>query len=334
MIYNFIQYGLGDNNTFVQTILKESHGDTHGYPEMMTLLEAIKILVAHRGGELSEQLTDIRGISLDVIKTFTDRFTRLCQESLKGCYVRQYAGGRAPGFIDVYGLPQDILERKSNEDTYEEACLWTVRNMSSTGKSHPALVDHEQVLLCKVEVKTYEQIANEFTIKHLDVLQIDTEGDDCYIIDGVIEACKRGVTTLPSIISFETQGHANLKYEPGLEQDTVRKLQLKGYYLTRYGSQTFMVHETVCKPLKPWTDKWHYWGTYCIRCRDYRWSPGMPKEKLLPHHWVTFRKSMHHQHGLKTHFYCPRCWPRIEKRIHGENPEIAPQEEPSPSREA
>jgi len=308
MHFNFIQYGLGDNATFVQNIISDrgedgQHSEYSG--EIEKWIEAIKVLCASRRTPLSESLDEIAGISIDAVEVFTARLERKCAR-LPNCSVRQYAGGREPGEIEVFGLPANLLELPSKADTQRESHLWTLRNMSSTGRPHFE-VDEPQESLGKVKVVTYAELCHEFKIDSVDVLQIDTEGDDCLIIDGLIEAVNSGLTQWPGIISFETLGHADRKYGAGIEAATIAKLQAYKYFVIAHSQQTSLVHDSVIAPLRWWITATYPLDQWCVNCHKDRWHVYPPIEASFPANWVNTQDT-HWAFRPQQRFICLDCW--------------------------
>lgn len=178
--------------------------------------------------------------------------------------------------------------------------------MSSTGKPHYD-ADEKQESLGKVKVVTYAELCSEFKIDSVDILQIDTEGDDCLIIDGLIEAVNSELTSWPGIISFETLGHADKKYGAGIEAATIAKLQTYKYYVVAHSQQTSLVHHSVISPLRWWITATYPLDQWCVNCDKDRWHVYPPTEAPFPANWVNTQDT-YWKFNSRLRYMCLECW--------------------------
>ena len=102
---------------------------------------------------------------------------------------------------------------------------------------HTSLFPHIEEYIKEVEVDTlsFEYLFNEFAIKHIDVLQIDTEGYDANIIQ-MFPFNK----VMPAIIHFESKHIAKAELKKTLDI-----LLAKGYKIARDGEEdmTAVLHD-------------------------------------------------------------------------------------------
>lgn len=305
MHYNYVQFGLGDNNTFLEYLYGEKLVDELGYNpvssyEIPLLLEAIRVMKydKYRWQTSSDEIV---GISIDPIDLFVDRLRGKCPPR---SHLLLNAGGCKKEQVPIYALPENLLAKASTDD---EPQLWTQRNMSSTRKPH-ASCNAEQHHRNNVEVITFMEICSQFNLRTVDVVQIDTEGDDCQIIEGILDAVDAKKMDCPCVISFETLGHADVKYVEGTEARTIRKLQGYNYTVVDHSQQTTLVHESAISYLRWWIeDNFQSW---CGYCRQYRWVEWPLKEDPFPAHWWLWSSRKRKRFlCVECHQFCLEHWP-------------------------
>ena len=78
---------------------------------------------------------------------------------------------------------------------------------------------------------TFSELLASVNSSQCELLLIDAEGADVDILHSMIDACVKKICNWPSVIAFETHGHAGVQ----IEEDMVRKLQALNYLLVYAG---------------------------------------------------------------------------------------------------
>ncbi len=113
------------------------------------------------------------------------------------------------GSIDVYYVKPELIEQLGLP-------AWC-RGCNQVNQMHPLVVAElekkgvDPVTAFTVErapVFTFGGLVREYNIRAMEVLKIDTEGHDCTIMRGVLEACVASPTLFPRKIVFETNEHS------------------------------------------------------------------------------------------------------------------------------
>jgi FkbM family methyltransferase len=123
------------------------------------------------------------------------------------------------GKTDLYKLDKDyILSRKETGATYQE--LTGIASLDKEGSELGSdWVDKEHIVSERISTTTLEKIISKYNIRHLDLLQIDTEGYDGKIIKQVDLEILR-----PRVIQFEH------KFVPENERREAKELLLNAGY--------------------------------------------------------------------------------------------------------
>jgi FkbM family methyltransferase len=192
----------------------------------------IEIGTANFDSLIEKSSDTINGISIEPLKHLLDQLpNRLNVEKLN------VAISNKQGSIDIYYVAQETI------DQYD--LPWWFIGSSSVGKPHEFVIKvlNERNLpisdiVKKDTVKTVRlsTVIDEYRVKSLDMLKIDTEGHDIVILEDYLNECELNKYPLPKIIQFE---HNGLYPEEGYVKvkNTATKL---GYSISEYAADTVM----------------------------------------------------------------------------------------------
>jgi len=133
-----------------------------------------------------------------------------------------------------------VLEENIKKYNYPDF----LKGCNSIGKPHPVTkgfvfgihVPDNLIDSVEVEVKSVEQLFNEYDVESIKFLKIDTEGHDCIIMNSYYELCTKNNDLFAEKILFESNALAN-KNEVDL---IIEKFIKYGYELIATGENTIL----------------------------------------------------------------------------------------------
>lgn len=158
------------------------------------------------------------GLSIEPIKFYLDKLPNNPHVIKVNCAISD-----ADGITDIFWVdPEDI--KKYDLFSYLRGCN-SINHPHETTLNVLKSVNLESLLKRTTCVtSTWKTIVDRYDIKSVNLLKIDTEGHDCYIINNIIDDCG-GI--LPKKIIFE----ANILSDPILIDKTIDRLIENGYVL-------------------------------------------------------------------------------------------------------
>jgi len=158
------------------------------------------------------------GLSIEPIKFYLDKLPNNPHVIKVNCAVSDIDGTTDIFWVD----PKDI--EKHNLFSYLRGCN-SINHPHETTLSVLKSANLESLLQkTTCTLATWKTIVNTYDVKSVNLLKIDTEGHDCYIINNIIDDCG-GV--LPKKIIFES----NRLSDPTLINNTIIRLIENGYNL-------------------------------------------------------------------------------------------------------
>jgi FkbM family methyltransferase len=147
------------------------------------------------------------GISIEPIKYYLDKLPNKSNCIKINCAVSDHSG-----FINIYYITEDNINRFN--------LPWWLKGCNSVNKYHPTSekfvnercpgVDKSIVFTEeKVKVITFGQLVSEYNIETIDLFKVDTEGHDCFILNGYIDFCEKNSNLFANRIIFESNSLSN-----------------------------------------------------------------------------------------------------------------------------
>ena len=155
---------------------------------------------------LIEQADDsIIGLSIEPIKYYLDQLPEK-KNVAKG----NFAVSNYDGMIVMYNvIPEDIIK-------YE--LPWWVKGCNSVNDYHPTVynllkqlgyIPEKIIQKNLIKVKRFQSIVDEYGIKKINKLKIDTEGHDCIILQDYLSVCIRNPDLFADEVMFESNELSN-----------------------------------------------------------------------------------------------------------------------------
>lgn len=171
---------------------------------------------------LLQSTKNLIGLSIEPIKFYLDRLPKNDHVIKVNCAVSDRNGFTDvlwvdPLDIDYYGLP-----------IYLKGCNSIIKTHPTTDK---ILKENNLEFLLKrteCEMVTWDKLIQRYDIDSVDLLKIDTEGHDCFIINNILDSEKK---VLPKRLWFESNELSNSK----LIERTLERLYNNNYTLTEQG---------------------------------------------------------------------------------------------------
>jgi FkbM family methyltransferase len=195
----------------------------------------IEIGTANFDSLIEKSSDTVNGLSIEPLKHLLNQLpNKLNVEKLN------IAISNKQGTIDIYYVTQETI------DQYD--LPWWVIGSSSVGHPHEFVIKvlnernlpiSDIVKKDTVNTTRLSTIMDEYRIKSLDMLKVDTEGHDIVILEDYLQECEINKYPLPKIIQFE---HNGLYPEEDYIKVKNRAVKL-GYSISEYAADTVM-HRT------------------------------------------------------------------------------------------
>jgi hypothetical protein len=196
------------------------------------------------------------GITIDAVSKYLD--------NLQGkTNVKKICAAITPvesGYIDVYfinsnnyidtlefipenGIPIYLKGCNSvgKPHDFHTHCPQNLLTAQGFGKDYPKkmktynLIEMGMVTIESVKAITFAQLVKENEIRSVKKIKIDTEGQDCYLVNSILNFCEEENFNLPEIILFET----NLHNDTLLVDFTCQRLEKIGYNIEGWNGKFF-----------------------------------------------------------------------------------------------
>lgn len=218
------------------------------------LLDDFKSLMSKKSINLSSFLEGIFSEELrkdghyEFIEIGTSDFDTLiqnCSDTTKGISIEPigYYINRLPNKDNVIKVQAAMSDNEGYIDVYyiednkilENNLPWWVRGSNSVNKPHPFTIKcigedvyNKLVTIDKVPTITWSKLINDYNVKSIDYLKIDTEGYDHIILNAYLDMCEKNKNLLANKIKFECHKEvSNL-----VETEKVLK-RFEGYQIKR-----------------------------------------------------------------------------------------------------
>jgi len=229
MRYNFIEIGSCDFDTFLQKCSDEEMGITvepiRKYLDNLPIRENVKKVCAAVVPIVTE---DINVYFID-----SDDFDRDSDE--------YWPGKKFPGYLrgcNSVSKPHD----------YHVACpenLWVAQQH---GANYPNVMKTYNLLetgLVKVEkcsCITFEELVKENNVSFVNQIKLDTEGQDCVLLNSILDFYEKRTIQYPKIIQFES----NMHNEPDDVDRMCKRLTDLGYRIENWDGRNYPRHLHDC----------------------------------------------------------------------------------------
>jgi len=189
-------------------------------------LDFLEIGTSDFDTEIENASDDTVGISIEPIKYYLDKLP-----NKKNCIKLNCAVSNYSGTINIYYITEENIARFN--------LPWWLKGCNSVNKYHPTserfveercpFADKSVIFTEeKVRVLTFEELVNENGVESIDLLKVDTEGHDCFILNGYIDMCEKNNNLFANKIIFESNVLSN-------KEDVINilnRLRKNGYRLT------------------------------------------------------------------------------------------------------
>jgi FkbM family methyltransferase len=197
-------------------------------------------------GMISEELK--KDGHYDFVEIGTSDFDTLiqnCSDTTKGISIEPigYYINRLPDKDNVTKVQAAMSDVEGSIDVYyiedskilENNLPWWVRGSNSVNRPHPFTIKcigedvyNKLVTIDKVPTITWDRLVNDYNVKSIDYLKIDTEGYDHIILNAYLDICKENKNLLANKIKFECHKEvSNL-----IETEKLIK-RFEGYHIQR-----------------------------------------------------------------------------------------------------
>jgi FkbM family methyltransferase len=184
---------------------------------------------------LIEESDDLKnGISIEPIKFYIDRLP-----NKKNVKKIQAAMSNEEGSIDIYYIEEEKILKNN--------LPWWVRGSNSINKPHPFTIKEigkslydELVTIEKVPTITWNKLINDYKVKSIDFLKIDTEGYDHIILEEYLKECEKNPNLLANKIKFENHKEVS-------NQEEIEKIikKFKGYNIERLETDVILTKHKI-----------------------------------------------------------------------------------------
>jgi FkbM family methyltransferase len=197
----------------------------------------IEIGTSKFGTAIEEVGNDIVGMSIEPLQEYLDLLPNPNQViKVCGAVLGDETYKQNPE-LELFYVPNKTIESMN--------LGWWIAGCNSMGKPHAM---HQSMLHLvktqKVNCYTFEMLAEKYNIEKIGYLQIDTEGGDVDILNGMLNYYEKNnlLEQLPSLIKYESNQHTD---SVGLKQIAQRLTQF-GYIVkpTENGEDTIATKET------------------------------------------------------------------------------------------
>ena len=171
------------------------------------------------------------GLSVEPLINYLNKLPNKKLVTKVNCAVSNYKGK-----INIFYVSEENI-KKYNYPDFLKGC-------NSIGQPHPVTkgfvfgiqVPDNLIDSVEVEVKSVEQLFNEYDVESIKFLKIDTEGHDCIIMYSYYQLCTKNNDLFAEQILFESNALANKK-----EVDSIiEKFITYGYELITTGENTIL----------------------------------------------------------------------------------------------
>jgi hypothetical protein len=178
---------------------------------------------------LSMTHTNLKGIIIEPIKKYLDNVPENKNVIKVNCAISDE--NNAEGYMHY--IPENIINEKNIVNCFKGMNKLNDFHIGHIGNN---LTDY--VVKEKCEVMTYFTLINKYKIDYVDLLKIDTEGNDCKIINNILDELDMNPSyILPRYIYFENNGLTPLE----IRVETIYRLHQHGYvHIYTENDNTFM----------------------------------------------------------------------------------------------
>jgi hypothetical protein len=181
-----------------------------------------------------------RGLAVDALQLYLDRLPSKPNVTKVCAAVTGVVKEGAPTTMDVFYVEPDDIRKHGLP-------AW-VRGCNSVEKPHPQAMHELRIRrvehLCRratVPVLSIEQLMDTYGVREVGYLKLDTEGHDCVILEGLVDACMKCPRRWPTSILFE----CNVLTNEADVNRTIQKLtDVGGYTLVSRTSDDVMMIRT------------------------------------------------------------------------------------------
>jgi FkbM family methyltransferase len=180
---------------------------------------------------LIEKATDdIRGISIEPMKTYLDRLPNKQNVKKINCAI---AFNGKEELVDLYYIPEEVIKATPK-------ISWMMRGCNSIGDyhyQHKRKKMQDKVKIVKIPAIPLPKILEDNNIRGIKFLKIDTEGADCLILMSLIDYLKNKSTEYwPKKIQFES----NILTDEKIILETISTYEKLGYRSKRLEGDTIL----------------------------------------------------------------------------------------------
>jgi FkbM family methyltransferase len=192
-------------------------------------LDFIEIGTSDYDTLIEKATDDIKGISIEPMKTYLDRLPNKQNVKKINCAI---SFNEEESLVDLYYLPEEVIK--------EHKLSWRLKGCNSIGDyhyQHKRKKVQDKVKIIKIPAIPLPKILEEHNVKRIKFLKVDTEGADCLILMSLVDYLKnKSKEYWPKKIQFES----NILTDEKIILETILTYEKLGYHSERLEDDTIL----------------------------------------------------------------------------------------------